>query len=110
MSYVFPRDDAVWVGGVAEKGNTNPEVTNAEITKILDRAVDMCPELTGCSIREVRVAARPGRSTIRLEPELVSGHLVVHNYGHGGSGWTVMWGCALDVANIVQNAPLSPKL
>lgn len=35
------------------------------------------------------LAAEPGTRT-------------VHNYGHGGSGVTYSWGCALDVADLVS--------
>ena len=50
------------------------------------------------------VGLRPARSEIRIEAEsLPSGQMVVHNYGHGGSGICLHWGCALEVANLVEN-------
>jgi len=43
---------------------------------------------------------RPYRSTVRLEcVDLENAKRLVHNYGHGGSGYTLAWGCAEDVAS-----------
>ncbi|MBI1391270.1 MAG: FAD-dependent oxidoreductase [Alphaproteobacteria bacterium] len=48
---------------------------------------------------KVTVCTRPFRpSGPRLEAEAISGKLVVHNYGHGGSGWSLSWGCAAEAA------------
>jgi D-amino-acid oxidase len=42
---------------------------------------------------------RPSRSPVRLESELLpsSNKLLIHCYGHGGSGITLAMGCAQDV-------------
>lgn len=46
-------------------------------------------------VMRVTVCLRPFRAAgPRLEAERVGEKLVVHNYGHGGSGWSLSWGCA----------------
>lgn len=43
----------------------------------------------------VTVCLRPFRAAgPRLEAERLGEKLLVHNYGHGGSGWSLSWGCA----------------
>jgi D-amino-acid oxidase len=45
---------------------------------------------------------RPYREqTYRLEPEVVGSKFVVHNYGHGGAGITLSWGCAHEVVDVI---------
>src|SRR5215469_5655706 len=44
-------------------------------------------------IFRVTVCLRPFRAGgPRLEVERVGDKMVVHNYGHGGSGWSLSWG------------------
>ena len=49
-----------------------------------------------------RVGLRPfRRSGIRVErAQLRDGRAVIHDYGHGGSGFTVSWGCAKAVSRL----------
>jgi FAD dependent oxidoreductase len=44
-------------------------------------------------ITRITVCTRPFRAQgPRLDTEKVGSKLVVHNYGHGGSGWSLSWG------------------
>jgi glycine/D-amino acid oxidase-like deaminating enzyme len=44
---------------------------------------------------DLTVCLRPFRAAgPRIETEQVGSALVVHNYGHGGSGWSLSWGSA----------------
>ena len=46
-------------------------------------------------IERITVCTRPFRAEgPRIEPERVGDKLVIHNYGHGGSGWSLSWGSA----------------
>jgi glycine/D-amino acid oxidase-like deaminating enzyme len=46
---------------------------------------------------------RPYRTgSYRLDAETASGRFIVHNYGHGGAGITLSWGCAAKVTDIVR--------
>jgi len=45
------------------------------------------------SITAITVCTRPFRAQgPRLDVERLAGKTVVHNYGHGGSGWSLSWG------------------
>jgi D-amino-acid oxidase len=50
---------------------------------------------------------RPIRSTVRLERERVApDRWLIHNYGHGGAGVTLSWGCADEVLGLVGDIQL----
>jgi glycine/D-amino acid oxidase-like deaminating enzyme len=47
---------------------------------------------------------RPYRNgSYRLDAETISSKFFVHNYGHGGAGITLSWGCASKVRDIVRS-------
>jgi len=44
---------------------------------------------------KITVCTRPFRAAgPRIEPERIADKIVIHNYGHGGSGWSLSWGSA----------------
>lgn len=55
----------------------------------------------------------PEHSGVRLEAETLgstscASRLVVHNYGHGGSGITMGWGCALQATKLLLDSGACP--
>lgn len=56
-------------------------------------------------IANIKVCLRPFRASgPRLDVEKIGGRTVFHNYGHGGSGWSLSWGSAQIVVSKVASA------
>jgi D-amino-acid oxidase len=51
-------------------------------------------------IRRIHTGLRPYRSEVRLERD-ASDPRIIHNYGHGGAGFTMCRGCAEDVVALL---------
>jgi len=56
------------------------------------------PRLRGATILGHRVGLRPYRREVRLESEPFGDGVLWHNYGHGGAGISLSWGCAAAIA------------
>ncbi len=105
MTYILPRVNDVVLGGAAIDGREGSEVDEAMTQDIINRCVALEPRLAGARVIKVAAGVRPcRRGGIRLE--LVSGKErvpVVHNYGHGGSGFSLSWGCAAEVGRLIAS-------
>ena len=70
------------------------------------RCLEFMPVLAQAEIdphEPVRAGLRPLRNgNVCLEREDATN--VVHNYGHGGSGFSFSWGCAREVTATVMDA------
>ena len=105
VTYVVPRSGDCVLGGTAEEGDWNTEPDPETADAILRRCVALEPRLAGAEILEHKVGLRPGRPEVRLEGETLGGGApCVHNYGHGGSGITLSWGCAEEALGLVRQA------
>jgi len=97
LAYVIPRSDCTVLGGTEDVGVWDLEVDPAAADAILARCRKLVPELEDAEVLSHAVGLRPGRSEVRLETVRHSGGIIVHNYGHGGGGVTLSWGCADEV-------------
>ena len=100
LMYAIPRRNDCVFGGTNELSD-NLTVDSATTTRI----VGECSRALKIELPNVlaeRVGLRPFRkSGVRLErAQLDDGRTVIHNYGHGGSGFTLSWGCAAEVLRL----------
>lgn len=97
--YSIPRRADVVLGGcripVASDvpGPPDPVLTDAILART--RAAGYEPG----RVLRVSCGLRPVRDEARLERE----GRFVHNYGHGGSGFALSWGCAREVVDLVAD-------
>lgn len=103
LAYVLPRPDVVVLGGTAEEGDYELTVREATTRDILARTRRLQPALAHATFVGAAAGLRPGRPSVRLEADRLSdGRPLIHDYGHGGSGFTLSWGCADEVARTVS--------
>jgi D-amino-acid oxidase len=94
LMYAIPRSDDCVFGGTNEC-STNRDPDSRQTMEI----VAQCRRVLGLdSVKTLgeRVGLRPfRRAGVRLAAEqMPDGRRVIHNYGHGGSGFTLSWACA----------------
>ncbi|MDG4863525.1 FAD-dependent oxidoreductase [Streptomyces sp. T-3] len=102
ITYVLPHPFGVVLGGTSQPGSWDRTADPATARAIVERASLLHPGLARARVLEHRVGLRPVRPAVRIERELrEGGGVLVHNYGHGGAGVTVAWGCAEAAAALV---------
>ena len=108
MVFIIPRGrDMLVLGGLVEMDEWDLDIglhNYAPVQEMLRRCQDFLPVLRSAEVdrdEPVRVGLRPfRRQNVRLERERDS--RVIHNYGHGGSGFTFSWGCAQEVVQLAE--------
>lgn len=99
IAYVIARSTDCILGGTADEGVEDLTPNPDDRRRVLSVNRTLEPRLASAEVLEDVVCVRPTRSSVRLEREIrPDGQTVVHNYGHGGAGYTVSWGCAEEAA------------
>ncbi|MFJ9081772.1 NAD(P)/FAD-dependent oxidoreductase [Streptomyces sp. NPDC102384] len=102
-TYFIPQPGRLLLGGTAEEDAWSLDPDPATAEEIVKRCAEVRPEIAGARILDHRVGLRPARPAVRIEREVRgAGRVLVHNYGHGGAGVTVAWGCAEEAAELVE--------
>jgi D-amino-acid oxidase len=110
IAYVYPRSKDVVLGGTREFGDESIEPDPKTARAIVERCAALEPRVAGARILSHGVGLRPGRPAVRrVADRSRGGELLVHDYGHAGSGVTLSWGCAEDVAAIISEAGISQE-
>ena len=126
--YFYPRRDAWVLGGSRRHGRvehgewTGDDIVGPTIdvggvevpAPVLELNRALIRTLTGVDVADaveravygIRFTRDLNGDGVRLELAHEHGHPVVHNYGHGGAGVTLSWGCAISVARILHDEDL----
>ncbi len=99
-AYIVPRKDATIVGGTYEENVFEERTEEESLKDILAKACSVFEGLEGRKVIGNWAGLRPFRPQVRLEKE--EGTNIVHDYGHGGSGYTLAFGCAEEVVKLVE--------
>jgi D-amino-acid oxidase len=98
LTYVLSRRDDIVLGGTDDA--IEDDVVPDDVAEAIhQRCASIDTRLPAHYERDV--GFRPLRDRVRLERE--PGTRVIHNYGHGGAGFTVSWGCAREVLRLCQS-------
>ena len=99
--FIVPRsDDVLYVGSIIQPNNYDKSLTpeSPEVEAMWDRAGDFIPRLRHAGlVPEYSFAQglRPfSKKNAKVRAEETDRFRLVHNYGHGGSGWTLGIGTA----------------
>ncbi|MDI2032563.1 FAD-dependent oxidoreductase [Saccharopolyspora sp. TS4A08] len=100
----MPHGDRLVLGGISLdhdwRRRPRPEISDG----ILRRAARLEPRLADVEVLEETVGLRPGRDSVRVCTEDYEGARIIHDYGHAGCGVGLSWGCAFEVADLIEGS------
>ena len=100
LMYAIPRANDCVFGGTNDLSDNL--AADVETTQRIVGECSRVLKIEKPSVLAERVGLRPFlRSGVRLERDRIAdGRAVIHNYGHGGAGFTLSWGCARKVLEL----------
>lgn len=107
--FIVPRgDDMLVLGGLTEpdEWSTDLSLDYGPVREMYERCLAFMPALADGELdpaEPVRTGLRPfrhGNVCVEYDPR----DEVIYNYAHGGSGVTFSWGCAVEVAGLLEQA------
>lgn len=124
VTYIVPRLSDIILGGVDDDYDERATIDDDQTASILRRCATLVEHFDprfAASLRAhldpaaaaaagaqpaeilgVVTGLRPVRSAVRVEVErFAPERVLIHNYGHGGAGVTLSWGCAAEVVSLV---------
>lgn len=101
--YLVPRADGCIVGGSYEPGEWEEQPEPATIQAILERAPALLAGLDTSDVVRTYAGLRPSRPEVRVEAD-PSYPRLFHHYGHGGAGFTLSWGTAGTIVELIQQS------
>lgn len=106
-NFSISSQDSVVLGGTHQHGDWSTEPREEDRQFIVKGCKALkSSQLEGAEFIRDWVGLRPSRAPVRLERDNLKDLQIIHNYGHGGSGITIFWGCAQDVFDLVQEVKL----
>ncbi|MFC0605743.1 FAD-dependent oxidoreductase [Winogradskyella pulchriflava] len=102
LSYIINRSEDCILGGTDYDNDWNINVDLNDTELIKERFLNISQSQKAPTIIEEIVGLRPKRSAVRFEFDKHFPN-IFHNYGHGGAGFTVAWGCAIELVEILNN-------
>ena len=107
--FLVPRSDEILiVGSIVQPYNDDLDLTadSPEVENMWKRARTFLPSLDDAKVIEEYPLAQGLRpftaKNAKVRADTSSGLNLVHNYGHGGSGWTLAVGCARTAVYLLE--------
>uniref|UniRef100_A0A0N5BMN5 DAO domain-containing protein n=1 Tax=Strongyloides papillosus TaxID=174720 RepID=A0A0N5BMN5_STREA len=107
-TFTIPMSNSVVLGTVKQDYRNDTEITDEDRKEIWENYLKIHPTIKSAKIISEWCHVRPGRKNLRLESEIRQldngkNYLLINNYGHGGNGFTLHWGCAMKVVEFIEN-------